>query len=292
MDWGPVFGVGQIPKQEASVRKRVSLLAGLVVVLALLAAQVSVVYAAPLATAAPDGTIVSVTQSTDVNSNTIFVVVVTDSNNVNQTVDMTPAEAEAAGLVTDNGDGTFTINGVAGDQIVNGMLQTQGQGDSNPCDVPDGANPVDSALTGFFCGGGALGGDTIEGLHQDGYGYGLIAQACFMAEALGTSCGDVLDAKSSKDFSGLGLPDGTDVTNWGQLRKFVLGEEVKSLTNLGAIQSGRATPSVGSTPEPTQEPSLISPSAGTNGANGGGHGNGNGNHGDKGKGGGNGHGRP
>jgi hypothetical protein len=83
-------------------------------------------------------------------------------------------------------------------------------------------------------------GQTIEALHQAGYGYGLIAQSCFMAEALGSTCGDLLMAKTNHDFSALGLEG---VNNWGQLRKYVTEQILDDkLRNLGSIMSGRATP--------------------------------------------------
>ena len=111
------------------------------------------------------------------------------------------------------------------------------------------SQPVGAALSEFFC--AALGVDyaTIQSLHSDGFGYGEIAQASFMAEALGGGVTPqaILDAKRSGDYSKLGLPTGTTVENWGQLMKLVLAGETKSLTNLGAIMSGRAQPSSSTT---------------------------------------------
>jgi hypothetical protein len=54
-------------------------------------------------------------------------------------------------------------------------------------------------------------------------------------------------AKQNHDFSGLdltalGLPEGTTIKNWGQLKKAVLAGYVKSVVNLGGIMSGRAEP--------------------------------------------------
>jgi hypothetical protein len=211
-------------------------LTALVLLLALAAMQVSSVKAAPLLDTLPDGTIVSVTQSTDASNNTIFVVVVHDTTGVDQTVNLTPAEAVAAGLVTDNGDGTFTVNDVIGKTITGGAL-------FDACAGTDGANPVSAALTAFFCGSASpvlTPGQTIESLHASGFGFGEIAQACFMAEELGTTCGDLLTDKSNHDFSSLGL-DG--VTNWGQLRKYVAGQLIGGkLQSLGSIMSGRAAP--------------------------------------------------
>ncbi len=259
---------------EEDVNKNKSLIA-FIMVLALVALQIGVAYAAPAQVTIPDGTIVSVTQSTDSMGNTVFDVVIKDSTGTEQTVTLTPAEAEAAGLVTANTDGTFTIKAVAGDKLVGGQLQ------ANPCtSTSGGSNPVAAAISAFFCGieGTASVVDTsISQLHSEGFGYGEIAQACFMADVLKTTCSAILDAKQSKDFTTLdnsltAAGFSCSPTNWGQLKKCALSAEVKSLTNLGAIMSGRAT----------------APSTGT--GNGNGHGNGNGNGNGHGNGGGNGNG--
>ncbi len=97
----------------------------------------------------------------------------------------------------------------------------------------------------FFC--QSLGADyaTIQQWHTEGFGYGVIAQALFMAQVLGGDAAlaqQILTAKQTHDFSGLTLPGGATPTNWGQLMKDVLGAGVRSMTNLGAIMSGHATP--------------------------------------------------
>jgi hypothetical protein len=213
---------------------------------ALLALQVGAVYAAPALQATTiDGTVKTITQSTDGSGNTIFVVEVEDANHNTQTVRISADTAVQLGLVTDNGDGTYTINPTAAGMAVSidsGLVL------ADPCTLPEGSDqPVAAALTRFFCGGLGIDYTTLEGLHTEGFGFGEIAQACFMAEALGGDaklCGDFLAAKKSHDFSTLastwGFPD--TVKNWGQLKKYVMSEELKSLTNLGAIMSGRATP--------------------------------------------------
>ena len=114
--------------------------------------------------------------------------------------------------------------------------------------MPDGAGSVGGALTGFFCGSQGVSYDTIMGWQTTGYGFGVMAQSLFMAQVLGgdpTLAAAILAAKKSGDYSALaalGVP--ADITNWGQLKKFVMSSEVKSMTNLGAIMSGRAQPLV------------------------------------------------
>jgi hypothetical protein len=111
-------------------------------------------------------------------------------------------------------------------------------------------HPVASALFDVF--GSALGldYDTIMSRHEEGFGFGVIAQACWMSYALEGNVdlwGDILDAKKSGDFSPIPLSeDGETPRNWGLFKKAVLksdNEKVKkNLANLGAIMSGRVGP--------------------------------------------------
>jgi len=103
-------------------------------------------------------------------------------------------------------------------------------------------HPVASALAEFFAEKLGLNYEDIMGYHEDGMGFGVIAQACWMSYALEGDAellGDILEAKKSGDFSTITLPDGGTAKNWGQFRKAVLGSD-KAHKNLGAIMSGRA----------------------------------------------------
>lgn len=281
--------------------KNTNFVLGIALAAALVILQVGAVYAAPLSATVPDGTIVSVTPTFDSNNVlTGYQVVVTGSSG-QQTVDLTVQEAIAEGIVS--ADGT-TILAKPGDMIVSGMLQTS---------TSEPTNPVAAALQDFFCGssqpttptsptsptaptggGGttSLCGDkTITELHDAGNGYGEIAQACFMADILGSDCTTVMTDKSSKDFSNLGVP--SDVNNWGRLRQYAMGKLGDKLGNLGSIMSGRATSPLSSPsttgpttsgPENTMGPNNSGPttntgpqntqSHGNNGKHKGGHGHG------------------
>ncbi len=257
----------------------------MIMVLALLAMQVNAAYAAPAAqTTTVDGTVQSITQSTDASGNVIFIVTILDASNNTQTLKISAQTAINLGLVTFDGT-TYTISSTA---VGTSVKIPTNEIIENPCASTEG-NIVAQALAAFFCGGGSTVLDTtVEALHQEGFGFGEIAQSCFMAQVLNTTCSSILDAKKSHDFSTLGLPSDATVSNWGQLKKYVLAEEVHSLTNLGAIMSGRATPPapvLGITPTPTTE--ALYPSANSNG-NGNGHGQGGGNGNGHGNGGGNG----
>jgi hypothetical protein len=125
----------------------------------------------------------------------------------------------------------------------------------------------------FFNGTLGLTYDQLAAYAADGYGYGVIAQASWMATQLGgdaTLLDQILAAKSSGDFSTIVLPDGTTATNWGQLRKAVLTDPHQ---NLGGIMSGKAAPLV----PPTTTTTTTTTTAPTTTSQGNGNGNANGN---------------
>jgi hypothetical protein len=81
----------------------------------------------------------------------------------------------------------------------------------------------------------------VQGYHEDGYGFGVIAQAMWMSKSLGegdmADSGLILEAKKTGDYSAFVLPDGSTPTNRGQFKKAVMGKDKK---NLGFIVSGHA----------------------------------------------------
>jgi hypothetical protein len=113
--------------------------------------------------------------------------------------------------------------------------------------VEEDVHPIAWLLAEFF------GEDpsVVEGYHEDGFGFGVIAQALWMSETIGgdaSAAGLILQAKETGDFSAFTLEDGTIPSNWGQFKKAVLGKEKK---NLGVIVSGHAEEDSleGSTPQ-------------------------------------------
>ncbi|MFC2063985.1 hypothetical protein ACFLXB_02685 [Chloroflexota bacterium] len=96
----------------------------------------------------------------------------------------------------------------------------------------------------------ALGVDyaILQAYQDDGFGYGEIVQASWMAYLLGgdaATLDQILAAKESGDFSGIALPEGESADNWGQLRKAILTDPKQ---NVGQIISGKAEP----LPAPTE----------------------------------------
>ncbi len=255
-------------------------------IVALLALQTGAAFAAPAAQATSiTGVVQSVAQSTDSSGNPIFDVTILETGGTTQTVKVSPQTAITLGLVTDN-NGTYTIL----DPIPPDMTVTINGADilteADPCTLPTDANqPVGAALTSFFCKNLGIGYTELQKLHTDGFGYGEIAQACFMAEALGgtgTTCSDILMAKQTHDFSKLdlssiNLPDGTTISNWGQLRKWVLSGYAKNTVNLGGIMSGRTDPDALLPGEPMVKMHGNGHANGHGNGNGQGNGHGNGN---------------
>lgn len=171
------------------------------------------------------GTVSTVALATDsVTGITSVTVTLTDLT----TVSLSLSEALALGLVTTTVDstkiGTSTV--IDSTTILNSTTY----------------NKTVTNLGNYF--GPAL-GVTFDQLAADfaaGYGYGVITQAAWMTSNLGgnaTLLNQILTAKSTGDYSGIVLPGGVTVTNWGQLRKLALTSPHQ---NLGSIMSGKATP--------------------------------------------------
>ncbi len=165
--------------------------------------------------------------------NVVVLVTLTDADGVTQTiVELTLEAATSLGLVITNPDGT-----VVGNEALIGTVITI----DPTLVIPEVTHKVANAIADFFATLFATDAATIMAYHEEGMGFGVIAQAGFMAYALegdGAMMEAILLAKQSGDFSTLVLPDGTVVDNWGALRKAVLTND-KSLKNLGAIMSGR-----------------------------------------------------
>jgi hypothetical protein len=215
-------------------------LATILVVLAVLFGQVGGALAAP---AAQDptpitGTIQTITTETDTNGVTTVLVTVVDGLGATQTYRLSVDTAVTLGLVSLDP----TTNEPVVDLSKVGQSVTIDPTTVIPDEVPDEEpfNPVAGLLASFF----GVDNASINQLHEDGYGLGVIAQALWMADGLGDgdlaeTAGLILEAKSTGDYSAFVLPDGSTPTNWGQFKKALLGKDKK---NLGIIVSGHAEP--------------------------------------------------
>jgi len=199
---------------------------------------VSVGAAAPMQTTTIDGAIkVCETATDNFTGETIVVCEVTLTGGGTKTIRLSVADAVTKGLAVLNGDGTVTIIATEGQviSIDESMLLT------DPCVMSeDASQPISKILADYFCGDLGMSYDDVQALHESGFGFGEIAQACFMAlklEGTGTLCSDILYAKKSGNYDDLNLPDGVTVSNWGQLRKAVLDHGPKNSSNPGSVVS-------------------------------------------------------
>jgi hypothetical protein len=150
-------------------------------------------------------------------------------------------------------------------------------------------NPVAAIIADFF----GLDYSVVNEMHQEGTGYGVIAQSCWMSYQLegdASACADIAEAKKTGDFSAFVMPDGSTPSNWGQFKKALSNHKSPGQT-LGAIVSGHAKPVSTPTPEgtPSAEPTsgtssttVDQPGNGNGNSNQPGVGNGNGNNGNNG----------
>ena len=224
------------------------LLASLLIVLAVLFGQVGHVAAAPQAqeTTPITGTVQTITTETDANGVTTVLVTLLDDQGATQTVRLSVEAAVTLGLVTlDPTTQEPTVDGTQVGQTV----------EIDPTTVipeettEESVHPIAWLLAEFF------GEDpvVVDGYHQDGFGFGVIAQALWISRNLtGTETApgdaslaeDILVAKQNKDFAAFFeahpeyVLDGDIPSNWGQFKKALSDKK----NNLGVIVSGQEDP--------------------------------------------------
>ena len=206
----------------------------------LLVTQISVASAGP---PLQDGTLVEgnvesvvIETNTETGEAEGVVVSIKDKSGVTQTFNLSPDYATSLGLVVDDGAGGYAVaEGVVGLPVFidpNAAVLAEEEKE----------HPVGSALSEFFYDMLGVDYEKVMEYHEDGMGFGVIAQALWMTNALD---GDtitfeaILDAKKNHDFSAITLPDGSTPKNWGQFRKAVMSDREKSKENLGSVMSGR-----------------------------------------------------
>jgi hypothetical protein len=249
------------------------LIISLMLTFALLSVQVGTVLAAPPQQDPTPitGTVQSITLETDAAGVTTVLVTLDDGMGGTQTVRLSVDTAISLNLVTLDEAGSPVVNDTAiGTSVTIDPITVI-------ADEETAQHPVGSALADFFSSVLGVDYDTIMAAHDQGVGFGVIAQALWLTDSLGGDSAfftTIVDAKQSGDYSAIILPDGTSPANWGQFRKALLDHK----QNLGQIISGHAD-NGSETPTTTES---------TSPANGNGNGNVNGN-GNNGNGNGNGH---
>jgi hypothetical protein len=223
------------------------------------------------------GVVQSITlEANTVTGVTIVSVDVLDGDQMLQSVRVSLETAIGQGLVVLNGDGKPVIN----DSALGKSIEI------DPSTIiptrQENQHPIGSALATFFSEIPGISYETIISVHEEGVGFGVIAQTLWLTTKLE---GDaqifetLLEAKQTGDFSAFILEDGTTPENWGQLKKAILANDKKN--GLGIVISESNTPGHGNGNDENN---------GNNG-NDGGNGNGNGNGGGNGGGNGNGNGK-
>jgi hypothetical protein len=209
-------------------------LLGIVLTIILLIGQVGGVLAAPLSQDAPPihGSVQGITLETDPATGVITVVVdVLDPNQSVQQVRLAQETAIALGLVLLDGDGNPIINKKA-------LVKTV---EIDPTAVipekKEHEHPVANALATFFSDIDGIDYDTIMTAHENGVGFGVIAQVLWLSSELGGDSQlfqDLLYAKEHNDYSAFSdfTEDGTTPKSWGQLRKALLSNK-----SLGLVMS-------------------------------------------------------
>lgn len=207
--------------------------ASLLVVLAVLFMQVGSVAAAPQTqdTTPITGTIQGITTETDANGTTTVLVTLQDAQGATQTVRLSVDTAKTLGLVTVDP----TTQQPVADQTQVGQTVSIDPTAVIPDEATEEVHPISKILGDYF----GVDPSVVDGYHQDGFGFGVIAQAMWMSKSItgdGSAAGDILQAKRTGDYSAFTLPDGSTPTNWGQFKKAL--REGKDKHNLGIIVSG------------------------------------------------------
>lgn len=197
--------------------KRVKFLVSLILVIAVLVGQVSAVFAA---TDPITGTVQSITLETNVNTAVTTVRITLLDNGASQKVRVNIDSAIALGLVILGGDGNPVIN----EAILGQQLEVKSS--TVISEEPLHQHPVGHALATFFSDIIDLNYETIMTVHDEGIGFGVIAQALWLTKKLG---GDavlfklIIYAKKNNDFSAFALGEGGAIPrNWGQFKKAVM----------------------------------------------------------------------
>ena len=223
-----------------------------VVLAALLAAQFGSALAAPAAqTTTPiTGTVQSITLEDQNGVTVVHVTILTQTGT--QDILLSVDSAVSLGLV--NLD-PATNQPVVNDGAINSTVTIDPALELPTEPLPEGQtqHPVGSALADFFSALLGVDYNQIMEVHDEGVGFGVIAQALWMTKKLegdGALFTAIIEAKQSGDYSAITMPDGSTPTNRGQFRKALLQGDRKA--NLGQIMSGHAvSPENGSAPAET-----------------------------------------
>jgi len=211
---------------------------------AMLTAQVGTVLAAPASQEdSVTGKVTALECGTDSEGNTIILVTFEDAEGVSQTAGVDLETANSYGLVTLDEGGMPDCDPSAFTAILDsapeeGLTVEIPVGDILPVEEEGMKHPVGYALSLFF--DDVSDYDAIMEAHDNGTGFGVIAQALWLTNKME---GDsetflaIVEAKQTGNFEAFALEDGSTPQNWGQFKKAILEGDKKG--NLGVVMSGK-----------------------------------------------------
>jgi hypothetical protein len=198
---------------------------GLLMAFSLLLAQGARVFASSAGqNALPvSGVVQSLTLETDASTGVTTVIVdILKANDLSQPVRVSLETAFSLGLVVLDEDGKPGINHFALGKPVE--IDPRNIIPDQPVDQ----HPIGSALATIFSNIPGMDYETIMIAHQQGIGFGVIAETLWLTTRLeGNSevFEAILHAKQTGDYSAFTLEDGTIPKNWGQLRQLILDQK-------------------------------------------------------------------
>ncbi|HEY9529481.1 MAG TPA: hypothetical protein VIR02_20490 [Anaerolineales bacterium] len=224
------------------------LLASILIVLAVLSGQVGHVAAAPQVqeTTPITGTVQSVTTETDASGVTTVLVTLLDDQGATQTLRVSVEAAVTLGLVTLD---PTTQEPVVDETQVGQTVEIDPTTIIPEETTEESVHPIAWLLGEFF----GVDPAVVDGYHEDGFGFGVIAQAFWISRNLTGTEGapgdaslaqEILVAKQNKDFEAFFeahpeyVLDGDIPSNWGQFKKALSDKK----NNLGVIVSGQEDP--------------------------------------------------
>lgn len=202
--------------------------------IAMLAAQAGPVLAAPARQAeSTTGTVSAATCETDNAGPTTILLSVQSTDGTSKTVRISLETAVTLGILApDTACGEEALAGAIGMEVsVDPSLVIPDEEEDETMQ-----HPVAYALSLFF--EDVTDYETIMSAHQDGTGFGVIAQALWLTKQMEGGSDAflaILEAKETGDYSAFAREDGSVPQNWGQFKKVL--KEKKA--NLGAVMSNR-----------------------------------------------------
>lgn len=179
---------------------------------------------------------------------TVVVVSLLDEANTPQTVQISLETAETLGLVLTDPD---TGETVPSESAVGTNVEIDPTVVIPEDNAEEALHPVGSALSEFFSDVTGVDYETVMAYHEEGMGFGVLAQALWLSNSMGGGeemFTALLDAKQSGDYSGITLADGSTPGNWGEVVKSLRKGE-----NLGSVRSGHAENNQGNDKNPEKQ---------------------------------------